>query len=134
MNIDFGGWSALILAVTGLLSFVTTSMLNRRGKATEERQQAAANNLAERAQGFDEMEAVVDWQVKQIERLEAKADRDAQAQARRCRTTLDHFMVSFITLIGQVGTEQAKAAAEKALTEVEVHIAEDHPDAGPLTP
>lgn len=133
-QLDWAGWSQFILALVAVGGAVGAHILNKRGQKTQARQQDAASKLAERAQGFDEMEAVVEWQAKQIEKLEAKADKDAQAQARRCRTTLDHFMVSFITLIGQVGTEEAKRSAEKALTEAEVHLAEDHPDSPPLSP
>ena len=126
--LDWQGWSSFVLALTAFLGLVSSHLLNRRGKRAEIVQQDAANEIAERAMGFDEMVALNDRLNHEIERIEARADREAQAQARRCRTTLDHFMVSFITLIGQVGTEQAKRAAEKALTEVEVHIAEDHPE------
>ena len=129
MQLDWTGWSQFILALVAVGGAIGAHLLNRRGQVTQGMQQNAANELATRAQGFDEMEAVVDWQARQIEKLEAKADRDAQAQARRCRTSLDHFMVAFITLIGQVGSEEAKRSAEKALTEAEVHLAEDHPDA-----
>ena len=128
MTLDWTGWSQFILALVAVGGAIGAHLLNRRGQVTQGMQQTAANELATRAQGFDEMEAVVEWQARQIEKLEAKADKDALAQARRCRTTLDHFMVSFVTLIGQVGTEEAKRNAEKALTEVEVHIAEDHPE------
>jgi len=129
MQLDWTGWSQFILALVAVGGAIGAHLLNRRGQVTQGMQQNAANELATRAQGFDEMEAVVEWQAKQIEKLEAKADRDAQAQARRCRTSLDHFMVAFITLIGQVGSEEAKRSAEKALTEAEVHLAEDHPAA-----
>ena len=128
MQIDLPGWSQFILALVAVIGTIGAHRLNKRGQVTQNAQQSAANELAIRAQGFEEMETVVNWQARQIERLEAKADKDAQAQARRCRTSLDHFMVAFVTLIGQVGTEEAKRNAEKALTEVEVHIAEDHPD------
>jgi chromosome condensin MukBEF ATPase and DNA-binding subunit MukB len=132
-KLDWQGWSSFILAITGLLGIVSTHLLNRRGKRVQAQQQEAAEDLAERAQGFDEMKELVDRLNHEIERIEARADREAQAQARRCRTSLDHFMVAFITLIGQVGSEQAKQAAEKAITEVEVHLAEDHPDDQPAT-
>lgn len=130
---DLPGWSQFILAMVAVAGALGAHRLNKRGQITQVAQQTAANELASRAQGFDEMEAVVEWQAKQIEKLEARADRDAQAQARRCRSSLDHFMSAFITLMGQVGTEEAKRSAEKAMTEVEVHLAEDHPEP-PLAP
>lgn len=128
MNIDLPGWSQFILALVGVGGAYGAHRLNKRGQETQSRQQAAANNLAERAQGFDEMEAVVEWQAKEITRLEARGEREAQTQARRCRTALDHFTVAFVTLVGQVGAEQAKREGERALREAEVHLAEDHPD------
>lgn len=128
MQIDLPGWSQIILALVAVSGGVGAHRLNKRGQVTQAAQQSAANELAIRAQGFDEMEAVVDWQAKQIEKLEARADRDALAQARRCRSSLDHFMAAFINLMGQVGTEEAKRTAERAMTEVEVHVAEDHPE------
>ena len=127
MQVDLPGWSQFILALVAVAGALGAHRLNKRGQVTQAAQQSAANELASRAQGFDEMEAVVEWQAKQIEKLEARADKDAQAQARRCRASLDHFTTAFITLMGQVGTEEAKRSAEKALTEVEVHLAEDHP-------
>lgn len=128
MQLDWQGWSQFILALVAVVGGYGAHRLNKRGQVAQAMQQSAANELASRAQGFEEMEAVVEWQAKEIARLEAKGDREAQAQARRCRTTLDHFMSGFITLIGQVGSEQAKVAAERALTEAEVHLAEDHPE------
>lgn len=128
MQLDWAGWSQFILALVAVGGALGAHALNKRGQRTQTEQQRAANNLAERAQGFEEMESVVEWQAKEIERLVERGDRESLAQARRCRTTLDHFMVSFITLIGQVGAEHAKQAAEKAMTEVEVHLAEDHPE------
>ncbi|WP_330473843.1 hypothetical protein [Terrabacter sp. C0L_2] len=127
-QIDLPGWSQFILALVAVAGAIGAHRLNKRGQVTQTAQQNAANELATRAQGFDEMEAVVEWQAKQIEKLEARADRESQAQARRCRSSLDHFMSAFITLIGQVGAEEAKRSAEKALTEAEVHLAEDHPE------
>ena len=121
MQIDLTGWSQFILALVAVGGGIGAHRLNRRGQETQAKQQVAANNLAQRAQGFDEMESVVEWQAKEIERLEARGEREAQAQARRCRTALDHFTISFVTLVGQVSAEQAKREAE-------VHVAEDHPE------
>ena len=128
MQIDLPGWSQFILALVAVGGGIGAHRLNRRGQETQAKQQVAANNLAQRAQGFDEMESVVEWQAKEIERLEARGEREAQAQARRCRTALDHFTISFVTLVGQVSAEQAKREAERALREAEVHVAEDHPE------
>ena len=127
-NWDWGGWSQFILAVVGLLSLISAHYLNKRGQVNERQQQNAANELAERAQGFDEMEKLVERLTAEIARLENSRDREAAAQARRCRTTLDHFVLAFTTLQGQVVSEQARQAAESAHVEVEQHLAEDHPD------
>ena len=131
MQLDWQGWSQFILALVAVVGGYGAHRLNKRGQVTQAAQQTAANDLATRAQGFDEMEALVDRLNHEIARLEAKADREAQAQARRCRTTLDHFVMAFTTLQGQVVSEAARQAAEKAHIEVEVHMAEDHPDVLP---
>lgn len=131
MNLDVGQVSALILALTGAASAYGAHRLNQRGKLEQAVQQTAANKLADRAQGFEEMETVVEWQAKEITRLEARAERESLAQARRCRTALDHFTQSYITLMGQVANEGAKRNAERGLMESEVHLAEDHPEPKP---
>jgi hypothetical protein len=128
MNVDLPGWSQIILAIVALGGALGAHRLNKRGQETQSKQQLAANELATRAQGFDEMEAVVEWQAKEIERQTAAREREALSQARRCKTALDHFTVSFVTLVGQVGNEQAKRDGERALREAEVHTAEDHPE------
>lgn len=128
MQLDWQGWSQFILALVAVIGGYGAHKLNKRGQVTQSAQQVAANELATRAQGFEEMEALVDRLNHEIARLEAKADREAQVQARRCRSTLDHFVLAFTTLQGQVVAEEAKRAAEKAQVEVEVHLAEDHPD------
>lgn len=134
MQLDWQGWSQFILALVAVVGGIGAHRLNKRGQVTQTQQQTAANDLAERAQGFDEMEALVDRLNHEIARLETKADREAQVQARRCRATLDHFVLAFTTLQGQVVSEAARQAAEKAQIEVEVHLAEDHPDLPPPTP
>lgn len=131
MQLDWTGWSSFILAITGLLGIGSTHFLGKRSKRVESEQQKAANELADRAQGFDEMEALVDRLNHEIARIEARNDREAQVQARRCRSALDHFMLAFTTLQGQVVSEVAKRAAEKALMDAEVHMAEDHPPEDP---
>lgn len=131
MQLDWTGWSQFILAIVAVGGAVGAHVLNRRGQVTQGAQQHAANELATRAQGFDEMESLVERLNHEIARLEARADREAQAQARRCRTTLDHFVLAFTTLQGQVVSEAARQAAEKAQIEVEVHLAEDHPEPPP---
>jgi len=127
---DLPGWSQFILAIVALGGALGAHRLNRRGQITQTQQQNAANELATRAQGFEEMEALVDRLNHEIERIESRADRDSQLQARRCRTTLDHFVMAFTTLQGQVVSEQARQAAEAAQVEVETHQAEDHPEPG----
>lgn len=130
MNWDLPGWSQLILAVVALGGAIGAHRLNRRGQVTQTAQQQAANDLAQRAQGFDEMEALVDRLNHEISRLEGRADRELTAQARRCRSTLDHFVLAFTTLQGQVVSEAARQAAESAHVEIEQHLAEDHPQPG----
>jgi len=130
-TLDLPSLSQLILAVVALGGAVGAHRLNRRGQVTQTAQQIAANELATRAQGFEEMEALVDRLNNEISRLEGRADREAMAQARRCRTTLDHFVLAFTTLQGQVVSEQARQAAEAAQVEVEQHRAEDHPNTEP---
>lgn len=134
MNWDLPGWSQLILAVVALGGAVGAHRLNRRGQVTQTAQQQAANTLATRAQGFDEMEALVDRLNHEIGRLEAKSERELAAQARRCRSTLDHFVLAFTTLQGQVVSESARQAAESAHVETEQHLAEDHPRPGDPAP
>ena len=132
-DVDFNGWAALIVAITGLLGLGSAHILNRRGKRAEQIQTQAATSLAERAQGFDEMESIVEILKAELTRAREQGDLEALQQARRCRTTFDHFMRSFIDLIGQVGSESTRQAAERVLSEVEVHLAEDHPER-PETP
>jgi len=134
MNFDLPAWSQFILALTALGGAYGAHRLNKRGQVTQTAQQAAANLLATRAQGFEEMEALVERLNHEITRLEAKADRDQQAQARRCRTTLDHFMLAFTTLQGQVVSEAARQAAEREHMTVEQHLAEDHQQPGDPAP
>lgn len=129
MPIDLPGWSQLILAGVGVGGVISAHRLNRRGQSTQERQQEAANNLAERAQGFDEMQAIVVSLREELARVEASRDRELSAQARRCRSTLDHFVLAFTNLQGQVVSESARQAAEAAQVEAEQHLAEDHPPA-----
>ena len=128
MQVDLPGWSQIILALVALGGAFGAHRLNKRGQETQTRQQHAAHDLAERAQGFDEMEALVERLNAEIARIESKADRDALTQAMRCRAAFDQFMASFLSLVGQVGTEEAKRNAEHALTRAERHRAEDHPE------
>jgi TolA-binding protein len=128
------GWSQFILALVAVGGAIGAHRLNRRGQVTQTAQQKAANELATRAQGFDEMEALVDRLNHEISRMEGRADRELAAQARRCRSTLDHFVLAFTTLQGQVVSEAAKQAAEAAHIEVEQHLSEDHPHPGEPAP
>ena len=134
MNIDLPAWSQFILAIVAVGGAVGAHRLNRRGQITQTAQQKAANELATRAQGFEEMEALVDRLNHEITRIEARADIESQAQARRCRSTLDHFVLAFTTLQGQVVSESAKQAAEAAHMEAEQHLSEDHHRPGDPTP
>jgi TolA-binding protein len=134
MNFDLPGWSQFILALVAVGGAIGAHRLNRRGQVTQTAQQRAANELATRAQGFEEMEALVDRLNHEITRLEAKSDREAQAQARRCRSTLEHFVLAFTTLQGQVVAEAAKQAAEAAHVATEQHLVEDHPQSGDAAP
>ena len=129
MTVDWQGWSAWILAISGLIGAVSAVFLNRRGQDQQTIQTKAANDLAERAQGFDEMKEIVGSLRAEISRIEQGRDRDQAAQARRCRSTLDHFVLAFTTLQGQVVSEAAKQAAEAAHVDVEMHLSEDHPPA-----
>ena len=128
MQLNWSGWSQFILALVAVGGAIGAHLLNRRGQITQDAQQRAANSLAQRAQGFDEMEAIVKALREELARVEASRDRDISSQARRCRSTLDHFVLAFTTLQGQVVAESAKQAAEAAQMEVEQHLAEDHPD------
>ena len=130
MNVDLPGWSQFILAFVALGGAVSAHLLNRRGQVTQTAQQRAANELATRAQGFDEMEVIVKSLREELARVETSRDRELSAQARRCRSTLDHFVLAFTTLQGQVVSESAKQSAEAAHMEIEQHLAEDHPDDG----
>jgi len=134
MQLDWQGWSQFILALVAVASAVGAHLLNKRGQITQTQQQSAANNLAMRAQGFDEMEAVVKSLRDELARVETSRDRELSAQARRCRSTLDHFVLAFTTLQGQVVSESAKQAAEAAHLEAEQHLAEDHPQSGDPAP
>ena len=134
MPIDLPGWSQLILALVGLGGLASAHYLNRRGQRTQDRQQEAANLLATRAQGFDEMEAIVKSLREELSRVEASRDREQAVQARRCRTALDHFVLAFTNLQGQVVSETARKIAEAAQVEAEQHLAEDHPGTSPDQP
>lgn len=127
MSSDYSGLSAMILALVGVFGAITAWLLNRRGQEQQAIQQEAANDLAERAQGFTEMKAIVAELRSELLRIAESRDRELSAQARRCRATLDHFILAFTTLQGQVVAETAKRAAEAALLDVEQHQAEDHP-------
>lgn len=130
-DIDLPGWSQFILAAVAVAGAISAHRLNKRGQSTQEKQQDAANALAMRAQGFDEMEAIVKSLREELARVESNRDRELAAQARRCRSTLDHFILAFTNLQGQVVSESAKQAAEAASVEAEQHLAEDHPPAEP---
>lgn len=134
MNWDLPGWSQFILAIVALGGAVGAHRLNRRGQVTQTAQQQAANELATRAQGFDEMESIVATLRTELTRVEAARDREIAAQARRCRSSFDHFILAFTTLQGQVVSEAAKQSAEAAHVQVEQHLAEDHPQAGDPSP
>ena len=127
MTLDWGGWSQFILALVGFGGLISAHQLNKRGTKQQAVQQRAANDLAERAQGFDEMKEIVEALRGEIARIEQGRDREQAAQARRCRSTLDHFVLAFTTLQGQVVSEAAKQAAEAAHVDVEMHLSEDHP-------
>jgi len=129
MTFDWGGWSQFILALVGVGGLVSAHLLNKRGTQQQAVQQRAANDLAGRAQGFDEMKELVETYRAEIVRIEQGRDREQAAQARRCRSTLDHFVLAFTTLQGQVVSEAAKQAAEAAHVDVEMHLSEDHPEA-----
>lgn len=139
---DWQGWSQFVLALVGVGGLISAHMLNKRGAKTQAAQQAAANNLASRAQGFDEMESIVERltaeaarteQARERERAEVvrvRAEYDAalESLARRCRSTLDHFVLAFTSLQGVVVSEAARRESEKTQVEVEQHLAEDHPE------
>lgn len=135
MTSDSSGWSTLLLAVAGLITAVSAIFLNRRGQNQQSIQQAAANDLARRAQGFDEMERLADARQEEVDRVNTARDRerndydrDLASVARRCRSSLDLLTVAFANLQGQVVSEQAKSAAVAALAEVERHKATEHPE------
>lgn len=134
MPLDLPGWSSLILALVAVFGAVGAHLLNKRGQRTQEQQQKAANTLAERAQSFDEMERLAEARQLEIDRVNrvrdeelARHERAEASMARRCRTTLDHFMLAFTNLQGAVVSEQVRQAAEKAHVEIEQHLSEDHP-------
>jgi hypothetical protein len=127
MTPDLPGWSTFLLAAAGVIGAVSAVFLNRRGQAQQAIQQEAANDLATRAQGFDEMQVIVKELRLEIKRLSESKDQELAAQARRCHSALDHFVIAFTTLQGQVFGESAKRAGDAALAEVEQHNALDHP-------
>ena len=133
MHLDLPGWSQFILAIVAVAGAVGAHRLNRRGQVTQEKQQMAANQLAERAQNFDQMERLAEARQEEINRVNRARDEEvirhekAEASlARRCRTTLDHFMLAFTNLQGAVVSEQVRQAAEAAHVEIEQHLTEDH--------
>ena len=130
-SFDLPGWSQMILAGVAVAGAVSAHRLNKKGQVTQAQQQNAANDLATRAQGFEEMETIVETLKAELERVEASRDRELAAQARRCRSSFDHFILAFTTLQGQVVSEQARMNAEQAHMEVEQHVAEDHPGPAP---
>lgn len=134
MPFDLPGWSQFILAIVAVAGAIGAHRLNRRGQVTQEKQQAAANQLAERAQNFDQMERLAEARQEEINRVNrardeerARHERDEASLARRCRTTLDHFMLAFTNLQGAVVAENVRQAAEAAHIEIEQHLTEDHP-------
>lgn len=126
MQFDLPGWTQLILALVAVGGAFGAHRLNRRGQIAQSAQQHAANELALRVQGFDEMEALVERLHAEIIRIEARNERDSLAQARRCRLALDHFALAFTTLQGQVVDEVARQTAQDARLRVDGHTAADH--------
>ena len=126
MTSDWSGWSAFILALCGLIGAVSAVFLNRRGQTQQAIQQEAANDLTERAQGFDEMKAIVAELPAEIVRISDSRDREFASQARRCHAVLDSFVVAFTALQEQVVAETSRRAAVLALKDVADHNAEDH--------
>jgi ABC-type multidrug transport system fused ATPase/permease subunit len=127
MSADYNGLSALILAAVGVFGAITAWLLNRRGQEQQAIQQEAANDLAERAQGFTEMKSIVAELRTELTRIAEAKERELASQARRCHSAFDHFILAFTTLQGQVVAETAKRAADAELLAIEQHNAEDHP-------
>ena len=127
-DVDLPGWSQVILALVAVVGGYGAHRLNQRGQVTQARQQQAANELAMRAQGFDEMESLVDRLRAEIARVEARSDRESIAQAARCRASLSHFVDAFTILQRQVVDETAQRVAIIAQERPERHVAEDHPE------
>lgn len=127
--------TSVLLAGSTVTGLITSYALGKRGQNEQSRQQTAANRLAERAQAFDEMKAIVD-EVKdqnarlfeRIDRINAASDSDLKRQAERCRTTIDHLSTAMATLQGIVVSEIATAAGSHAVQEAQRHVADDHPE------
>lgn len=121
----------------GLLTISVTAlgiMLSRRGQKEQARQQVIANDLADRAERFDELNELVKTLTGEISRLrsqigEMEGSHNAafRAQAQRCQETVNQLVDTVATLQTVVQDEVARAAAFGDIGIARTH-AEEHED------
>lgn len=121
----------------GLLTIAVTFLgivLSRRGQREQERQQAIANDIADRAERFGELNELVGILHGETSRLrtqiadmESGHDTAMRAQAVRCKETVDGLVDTVATLQTVVQDEVARAAAFGSIGVAHDHI-EEHAD------
>lgn len=130
MRLDTGLFLGLLTVSVTMLGIV----LSRRGQKEQARQQVAANELAERAERFDELNTLVGTLSAEVTRLQTQIREMEQgnhnalrAQATRCRETVDHLVDTVTTLQTVVQDEVTRAAAWGVVREAQDHLERDHP-------
>ena len=141
-DLDLQEVSAFTLAVVGLLGWLTSSRLSKRGQRTQELQSAAAAKMAERVQTFEEIKEVAETRLEEVQRLREDLERARgllrevedtgnlrlSAQAARCRDRLEGLIAVVTTLKSVVVSEIAQTAAADAAEAAERHLDTDHPE------
>lgn len=130
---DFQGIASLILALVGAAGLVTSYLLSKRGQKKDEKQQDAANRLAERMQAFDEMKELLDRHNSELtrmreenERLETKGNDRLERQKSRCRSVIEEMTSTVTALQGVVVSEVAREAAQTTADAAQRHLDRDH--------
>lgn len=139
---DLNGFAALIVALTGLASFVVGTLLTRRGRRETQRQKAAADQaladktrLAETQQALDATRKRAEtaeageerWRVRADElEVEVDQERDRRRttladQEARCQRTVAQLHDVVETLRGVVVDEISRAAAGLQVAAVRAH-------------
>lgn len=125
--------SGLILALVAVAGSITGYVLSKRGQNKEERQQAAANELATRAQGFTEMEGIVTRLREEVtdlreenDRIEARGDKRLTDQKARCSAVIESLSTAVTTLQGVVVSEVAREAAQITTDAAVRHVDRNH--------